>query len=116
VVGCQANNEFLPFPDQAFDCYLSNLSIHIVINPLNQAKEAFRVLKPGSAACFTIWGRRDRSLQFTFWSKAISKFATPEQIKMLEEERTHFYLWDDNGAALKSHLETAGFTGIKMWT
>ena len=28
-------------------------------------REAFRVLKPGSAACFTVWGRRENSLMFT---------------------------------------------------
>ena len=115
VIGCQANNELLPFPSDFFDCYISNLSIHIVCNPLNQAKEAFRVMKHGSAACFTVWGRRERSLQFTFWNKVLAEFLNEDQMKTLDAERTHFYMWDDEGAHLKDCLEKAGFKGIKYW-
>ena len=32
VFGCRANNESLPFADSTFDCYISNLSIHLVHN------------------------------------------------------------------------------------
>ena len=35
VFGCQANNEMLPFPDESFNAYLANLSVHIVDNPQN---------------------------------------------------------------------------------
>ena len=33
VFGCQANNEILPFPDNYFGAYISNLSLMIVHNP-----------------------------------------------------------------------------------
>ena len=35
VYGCRANNELLPFADQTFNAYISNLSLMIVSNPEN---------------------------------------------------------------------------------
>jgi hypothetical protein len=43
--------------------------------------EAFRVMKKGAAACFTIWGRRDQSLNFTFFDTFIEQFQTLEEIE-----------------------------------
>ena len=60
VLGCQANNELLPFPDGHFGAYISNLSLMLVNNYNNQLLEAYRVLKMGSAACFTIWGQDEK--------------------------------------------------------
>ena len=62
IYGCQANNESLPFQDNTFDSYISNLSLHIVTEPKNQIAEAYRVLKTGGAACFTVWGRKSETL------------------------------------------------------
>jgi len=54
------NNENLSFKDDSFDCYIANLSLMLVDNPLNQLSEAKRVLKSGGRAAFTIWGRREK--------------------------------------------------------
>src|SRR5690606_35859840 len=35
VFGCKANNEFLPFKDESFDCYIANLSLMLVDNHIN---------------------------------------------------------------------------------
>jgi ubiquinone/menaquinone biosynthesis C-methylase UbiE len=59
VFGLRANNEKLPFNDEEFDCYLANLSLNLVINPKNQIKEAYRVLKNGSLCGMSIWGRKE---------------------------------------------------------
>ena len=56
-IGCMADNMCLPFEDVAFDAYVSNLSLMITQEPERQIVEAYRVLKPGSKACFSIWGR-----------------------------------------------------------
>ena len=73
-----ANNEVLPFADQTFNAYIANLSIHLVNHPKRQIYEAYRVLKPGSAACFTIWGKKDECLLFTLVGKVFEKYLTPE--------------------------------------
>ena len=35
VLGCQANNEILPFPNDSFEAYIANLSVMLVNNPKN---------------------------------------------------------------------------------
>ena len=52
-----ADNERLPLADGTFEANIANLSLMIVQHRELQIREAFRVLKPGSRACFTIWGR-----------------------------------------------------------
>lgn len=44
VFGCIADNMRLPFPDQHFDCYISNLSLMIVPDYRKQIAECQRVL------------------------------------------------------------------------
>ena len=65
VIGCRASGSALPFPDEWFTSYVSNLVLQLVDNSANMIREAYRVLKPGSIAAFTVWGRRERSLVFT---------------------------------------------------
>ena len=86
VVGCRANNERLPFPDQWFDCYISNLSLMIVHDYRNQIKEAYRVLKPGSKACFTVWGKPDNCIQFTMMKRALERLGKPAPPKPAHDE------------------------------
>ena len=57
VLGCMADNMRLPFADNSFEAYISNLSLMIVQYRERQISEAFRVLKPGCRACITIMGR-----------------------------------------------------------
>ena len=52
-----ADNMCLPFEDAAFDAYVSNLSLMITQKPEKQIAEAYRVMRKGSKACFSIWGR-----------------------------------------------------------
>lgn len=70
VYGCQASGSALPFPDNWFSCYVSNLVLQLIDRPADQIREAYRVLKPGSAACFTVWGRRENSLMVTIADEA----------------------------------------------
>jgi SAM-dependent methyltransferase len=65
VFGCMADNMNLPFADESFDCYISNLSLQIVPDYKRMINEAYRVLQPGSFACFTVWGREQRTLNFS---------------------------------------------------
>lgn len=70
VFSCMADNMRLPFDNESFDCYISNLSLMIVPNHSKQIQECYRVLKPGSYACFTVWGRPENTINFTVQGKA----------------------------------------------
>ena len=61
VYGCVADNMRLPFADNIFEAYLSSHSLMIVEHRELMIAEAFRVLKPGSRACFAIWGSESHS-------------------------------------------------------
>lgn len=81
VYGCMADNMRLPFADESFDCYISNLSLMIVPDHRLQIREAYRVLQPGSWACFGVWGRPERTIQFNLVNKAMEQLGrelTPE--------------------------------------
>ena len=64
VYGCLADNMRLPFADNTFEAYVSNLSLMIVQHRERQLTEACRVLKPGARACFTTWGREENMSVF----------------------------------------------------
>ena len=68
--GCVADNMRLPFADNVFEAYVSNLSLMIVQHRERQIAEAFRVLKPGSRACFSIWGREENMSVFHIFRQA----------------------------------------------
>ena len=89
VFGCMADNMRLPFADASFDCYIANLSLMIVPDYKLQIKEAYRVLQPGSWACFAVWGRPERSLQFTLVDTAEKMLGRePTQTQFL----SHFHI------------------------
>ena len=70
VYGCLADNMRLPFEDNVFEAYISNLSLMIVQHRERRISEALRVLKPGSRACFTTWGREENMSVFHVFRKA----------------------------------------------
>ena len=70
VLGFLANAMELPFRDEAFDCYIANLSLHLVPDYKAQIKEAARVLEKSGRAAFAIPGRKVNSP----WNMTIGKF------------------------------------------
>jgi ubiquinone/menaquinone biosynthesis C-methylase UbiE len=76
----QADNMSLPFPDSYFDCYVSNLSLMIVPSYKLQIAECFRVLKPNSSACFSVWGRPERCLQFQAVNFVNERLGKPQTV------------------------------------
>jgi SAM-dependent methyltransferase len=52
----QADAEALPNPDASFDVVVSNFGIHHVARPIQALRQAHRVLRPGGAVAFTVWG------------------------------------------------------------
>ena len=72
------------------------------------------MLKPGSVACFTVWGDKDNSLLFTVFNKVMVKYMTEEQKAKMQAMKTSFDFYYNREQSIQ-WLQDAGFTGIKMW-
>ena len=119
VYGCQASGSALPFPDCWFDSYVSNLVLQLIDSPENQIREAFRVLKSGSIAAFTVWGRRENSLIFT------APEITEQRIQGINASQadsepdnaatSYFDLGRDFESKWAGVFKEAGFAQVKRW-
>ena len=109
VFATVANNEKLPYPDACFDRYISNLSLMIVDNHMNQINEAYRVLESGGIAGFTVIGRTENCKHLTIPQQAFKtlELESPPFVKNL------LHLNDPD--KLKADLESAGFNNIKLF-
>ena len=104
------NAESLPFKDGSFDAYVSNFCVHLVDNHKNQLKECFRVIKPGSFATYSVWGRRERTAVFTLFDKCIRELG----VDFVEPPRSNFHLGEDP-QILVGDMREAGFTNVRYW-
>lgn len=57
--------------------------------------ESFRVLRKGGAATFTIWGDKDKNIQFVTIPRIIDKYLTEEKRAKKSKIRTYFHLYVD---------------------
>jgi len=68
-----ANAEATPFKDAEFDRCYGNLCLQLVEDPVKMLKEVRRVLKPGSTAAFSVWGRPANSAFMTIIPSALNE-------------------------------------------
>ena len=78
----------------------------------NQIREAYRVLKPGCAACFTVWGRRENSLMFTAVDEGRKRLGLEPQANT---EHSNFDLGRDMDSRYLQVFREAGFSQVKRW-
>jgi len=102
--------EALTFADNSFDIYLSSLCLQIVANPSKMMQEAYRVLKPGGVAGFSIWGPRNTS---SFWN-ALSKAHDSINDEPLGS-LSNFHLSNDDFTELKEVIAESGFKRNVQW-
>jgi ubiquinone/menaquinone biosynthesis C-methylase UbiE len=96
-----ADNEHLPYADESCDCYIANLSLHIVENPEKMIKEAFRVLMPGGVAAFSVLGVPGKFNLLSLVGRACNEVGYRSMI------RTFFHLKDQE--KLNKLLSDGGF-------
>ena len=113
VYGCVADNMRLPFADSTFEAYVSNLSLMIAQHRERQISEAFRVLKPGSRACFSIWGREENSSNFKIFLQAhrnLGREAPPNEFD-------RYFAFSADLDALRQKFIDAGFVAddVRIW-
>jgi ubiquinone/menaquinone biosynthesis C-methylase UbiE len=70
--------EKLEFPAESFDAVVSCFGFQIVTQPEAAAKEAFRVLKRGGRAGFTVWSRGDKAPAIDVLIGPMLEHATPD--------------------------------------
>jgi ubiquinone/menaquinone biosynthesis C-methylase UbiE len=59
--------------DESQDVYFASSVLHIVENPEKMISEAYRILKKGGKAGFSVWGDPEKSSFFTIINNAIIK-------------------------------------------
>mmetsp|Transcript_17642 Transcript_17642/g.51353 ORF Transcript_17642/g.51353 Transcript_17642/m.51353 type:complete len:321 (-) Transcript_17642:138-1100(-) len=111
VYACRADNQRLPFADNYFGAYLANLTMQLVQRPDLQIKEAYRVLKPGSKACFTVYGRPENCLMSKYEMKALQTLKK-EYPSVYDTEKR--YKRCNDLEMWKKHFEDANFK-LLMW-
>lgn len=112
----EADAGALPFPDASFDRYLAALNLMLVPDPARALAEAWRVLRPGGYAAFSVWGRRRNSplMQITQRSheKISGKISGNTAVPPLPA-RSNFHLSDRK--KLRKLSERAGFDFLLCW-
>ena len=73
VYSMVADVEQMPFPASTFDAYTANMVLQFTPNYLNMLCEAYRILKSGGKAAFSVWGREENCSFVTFVPDILEK-------------------------------------------
>jgi len=99
--------ENLTFPDGSFDRCYAAYCLHLVSDPDKMLREVHRVLKPGSIAAFSVWGRKENCPQMTILNDIASSMGV--SLVSAFATRTPFHLGQDT-EALRQRAANAGFS------
>ena len=105
-----ANAELLPYGDASFDAYIGCLALMITPNPSAMLTEACRVLKPGGAAGFAVWGRREASPMMSIPPASVKACGLTQVAK-----RSNFHLGGEDTTELRAMVLHAGFASMHAW-
>jgi ubiquinone/menaquinone biosynthesis C-methylase UbiE len=101
----------LPFPDQTFDAYTSNLLFTskslVRLNYLNMLVESYRTLKDNWKAAFAVWGREENWSFITLLPSILEKHNI--------EVDPEIYSWFDliDSEQVKEDAKELGFRSVK---
>ena len=109
VFALESDVEQLPFPGLYFDSFCANLALQITPNHMQMLKEAYRVLKEGGKAAFSVWGSEENNSLITLVPSIIEKYgATEKPVKYVE-----FHL--NNQQDLIDKAKEVGFSYAKVY-
>ena len=105
----QADAEKLPYPDECFDVYVSNLTMMLVNNYKNQISECYRVLKKGGTAGIATVGRPENSSYVSFYTDVLKSLG--HDVPSLPENR----LFNSGKIVqLEKDFRELGFSEVKL--
>jgi len=85
----KANIEELPFEDNTFDRYFSNMAVHNVVDPKKPFTEALRVLQPGGSLGVSVFGNDFEKNTYMKLMKQFREFTNiPYHATILENLKT----------------------------
>ena len=92
----------LPFPDSSFDAVGISFGLLHFADPDKALAEAFRVLKSGGKAAFTVWAAPDRAVGFGFVLKAVEAYGRMDVSMPPGPPFTRFSDWNECDRALRA--------------
>jgi len=108
VTFAEGNAEKLhKFENNTQDRYFSNFVLHLTPHGEVMLSEAFRVLKHGGIAGFTVWGKTEISSMPKIMPKVLSEFG-------ITAKPTTAFLWG-NAEETKKKVLNAGFSRVYTW-
>ena len=88
----------------------------MVVPDFDQAvHEAARVLKPGSTAAFTLWGRREKSHYFSIQTQAMKDLGMTYNSGFDKPTRDNFHIVDKGSDSLRERVKACGFDKVVVW-
>jgi SAM-dependent methyltransferase len=107
----QADAHSLPFPENSFDLATSRFGVMFFRDPRLALEELWRVLRPGSRACFLAWGPFDQP----YWQSMMGVVHRHAGGPLLEPGGPDPFRFADPGS-LSAVLRSAGFNAIEEET
>ena len=96
----------LPFPDETFDSYTSQLTIPVVPEPKKMVSEAYRVLKKGGITAISAVGRENHT-EFIGLYQDVVKATFPDLAVKCTQETDY--------QEMKEMFVDAGFSSVKLF-
>lgn len=106
----EGDAENLPFKDKSFDNFLMNFGLLHLEHPEKALSEAFRVLRKGGTAAFTVWAPPDRSAGFRC---ILGSIAEHGDTTVSLPQGPAFFRFSDKYEFL-NQLTDVGFTDVKF--
>lgn len=96
-------------PEESADVLISSMCLHLTHEPQALLAQAFKALKVGGRAAFSMWGSKERSLQYALVDRIKSEFGIEKP------NRPSFFSLGEQTATLIDLFRKTGFSDVVVW-